>query len=364
MRITVTKPSMPPLEEFLPYLSDIWERKLLTNSGPYHKEFEKELCKHLKIEHLSLFTNGTLPLTTALQALRVTGEVITTPYSFAATAHAIQWVGATPVFVDVDEHGNIHPGRIEQAITPKTTAILPVHCYGNPCKVSEIQDLADTYGLKIIYDAAHCFGVEIGGKSILEYGDMATLSFHATKSFNTLEGGSLVCRDAAGKKRIDQLKNFGFAGETKITMPGINGKMDEIRAAYGLLLLKHIESEIEKRRKIATAYRELLAKAKGISYFNDIDNVKHSYVYFPIFVNEKEYGMSRDSLYEKLKENEFYARRYFYPLISDFLPYKGLPSSDTSNLPNATKMASEVICLPLYSDLAVEDVERIVEVIK
>jgi dTDP-4-amino-4,6-dideoxygalactose transaminase len=355
---------MPPLAEFIPYLEDIWERKILTNSGLYHQEFEKELCKYLKIKHLSIFTNGTLPLTTALQSMRITGEVITTPYSFAATAHSIQWVGATPVFVDVDNYGNISPEKIEQAITPKTTAIMPVHCYGNPCKVGEIQEIADRYGLKLIYDAAHCFGVEINGKSILGYGDMATLSFHATKSFNTLEGGALICRDEATKARIDYLKNFGFAGETKIIMPGINGKMDEIRSAYGLLLLKYIDKEIEKRREVAKKYSDLLANTKGLRFFNDIDNVKHNYIYFPIFIDEKEYGMSRDLLYEKLKENGFYARRYFYPLISDFLPYKDLPSGTAKNLPNATKMAKEVICLPMYADLAVEDVERICGVIK
>jgi len=355
---------MPPLEEFIPYLEDIWESKILTNNGPYHKAFEKELCKYLKIKHLSVFTNGTLPLTTALQSMRITGEVITTPFSFAATAHAIQWVGAEPVFVDVDEYGNIDPRKIEQAITPRTTAIMPVHCYGNPCQVNEIREVADKYGLKVIYDAAHCFGVEVGGKSILEHGDMATLSFHATKSFNTLEGGALICRDKATKARIDQLKNFGFAGETQIIMPGINGKMDEIRAAYGLLLLKYIDEEIGKRKIIAEKYRSLLAEVKGIRFFNDIENIKHSYTYFPVFVDEKEYGVSRDSLYEKLKASGFFARRYFYPLISEFLPYRGLPSSAAKNLPVAARMAREVICLPLYADLEIEEVERICETIR
>jgi len=359
MKITVTRPSMPPLEEFIPYLEDIWERRVLTNNGPYHQEFEKVLCKYLKVEHMSVFTNGTLPLTTALQAMRITGEVITTPYSFAATAHAIQWVGAEPVFVDIDEYGNIDPAKIEQAITPRTSAIMPVHCYGNPCKVDEIQEIADNYGLKVIYDGAHCFGVEINGISILEYGDMATLSFHATKSFNTFEGGALVCRDTATKTRIDHLKNFGFAGETKIIMPGINGKMDEIRAAYGLLMLKYIGEELKKRKSVAEAYRERLVSIKGIRYFNDIENVKHSYVYFPIFVDEREYGVSRDALYEKLKENGYYARRYFYPLVSSFLPYRGLPSSEAKNLLNAVRMANEVICLPLYSELNIEDIERV-----
>jgi dTDP-4-amino-4,6-dideoxygalactose transaminase len=354
---------MPPLEEFIPYLEDIWQRRIVTNNGPYHKEFEAELCKYLKINHLSVFTNGTLPLTTALQSLRITGEVITSPYSFVATTHAIQWIGATPVFVDVDEFGNINPDRIEQAITPKTSAILSVHCYGNPCKVDAIQKIADMYGLKVIYDAAHCFGVELNDKSILEHGDMSTLSFHATKSFNTMEGGGLVCKTEAEKKRIDYLKNFGFASETEIVMPGINGKMDEVRAAYGLLMLKYADAEVSKRKFIAESYRSILADVKGIRFFNDIENVKHNYIYFPIFVDEAEYGVSRDLLYEKLKEHDFFARRYFYPLISDFLPYKGLPSSAKKNLPNAAKIANQVICLPLYVGLLPEDVKRICEVI-
>ena len=364
MPITVTKPSLPPLAEFIPYLEDIWERKWLTNNGHYHQEFEKALCEYLKIKHLSVFTNGTFPLTLALQSLRITGEVITTPYSFAATTHAIQWNGLTPVFVDVDEYGNIAPEKIEQAIGPKTTAIMAVHCYGNPCKINEITEIADRYGLKVIYDAAHCFGVEINGKSILEYGDLATLSFHATKTFNTFEGGALVCRDKATKERIDNLKNFGFAGETKIIMPGINGKMDEIRAAFGLLQLKYIGEEIQKRKKIAELYREKLKNISGIRYFDDIENVRHNYIYFPIFVNEKEYGISRDNLYEKLKENGIFARRYFYPLISEFLPYKSLPSSGAKNLPNATRLSREVICLPIYAELSESDFEKVVKILQ
>lgn len=363
-KITVTKPSMPPLEEFIPYLEDIWRSKILTNDGFYHKEFEKKLCEYLKVKYLSIFTNGTLPLTTALQALKVTGEVITTPYSFAATAHAIHWVGATPVFVDVDEYGNMMPEKIEQAITTRTTAIMPVHCYGNPCKVDEIQEIADRHGLKVIYDAAHCFGVELNGKSILEYGDMATLSFHATKTFNTLEGGALVCRNKDTKERIGYLKNFGFVNETEIIMPGINGKMDEMRAAYGLLLLEYIDGEINKRKRLAEKYRKILSDVNGIRFFSDIKNVKHNYSYFPIFVSEKEFGISRDSLFERLKSNGFHVRRYFYPLLSDFLPYRGLPSSIPDNLPNAAKMAKEVICLPIYAGLQESDVEKICEVIQ
>jgi dTDP-4-amino-4,6-dideoxygalactose transaminase len=360
MSVTVTKPSLPPLEEFIPYLEDIWERKILTNNGFYHREFEKELCNYLKVPYLSVFTNGTFPLTLALQCLRITGEVITTPYSFAATTHAIQWNGLTPVFVDVDyETGNISPEKIEQAIGPKTTAIMAVHCYGNPCKIDEITEIANRYGLKVIYDAAHCFGVEIGGKSILEHGDMATLSFHATKTFNTLEGGALICRDEATKTRVNNLKNVGFARETKNIMPGINGKMDEFRAAFGLLQLKYIDGEIRKRKKIAEIYRENLKNIPGIRYLNDIENVRHNYIYFPIFVCEKEYGKTRDELYEILKKNDIFARRYFYPLISEFLPYKSLPSSNAKNLPNATKLSREVICLPMYADLSESDVENV-----
>jgi len=361
---TVTKPSMPPLSEVIPYLEDIWKSRILTNNGVYHQQFERDLCSYLKVEHLSVFTNGTLPLTTALQAMGTAGEVITTPYSFVATTHAIHWVGAVPVFVDVDDFGNISAEKIEQAITPNTTAIMPVHCYGNPCNVGDIQEIADKYGLAVIYDAAHCFGVEISGKSILEFGNMSTLSFHATKTFNTLEGGALICVDKAAKTKIDYLKNFGFAGETEITMPGINGKMDEFRAIFGLLLLKHIDSEIKKRQMVAETYRELLFDVDGIRFFSDLPEVRHNYGYFPIFVDNKEYGVTRDVLYERLKEKGFFARRYFYPLISDFLPYSGLPSSNRENLPNATKMANEVICLPIHADLPKEAIARVAEIIK
>jgi dTDP-4-amino-4,6-dideoxygalactose transaminase len=364
MPITVTKPSLPPLEEFIPYLEDIWKRKILTNGGLYHQEFENELCKYLKIPYLSVFTNGTFPLTLALQALRISGEVITTPYSFVATTHAVQWNRLTPVFVDIDyETGNISPEKIEQAITPLTTAILAVHCYGTICKVDEIAEIADKYGLRVIYDAAHCFGIEIEKKSILEYGDMATLSFHATKTFNTLEGGALVCRDRATKMRIDNLKNFGFTGETQIIMPGINGKMDEVRAALGLLQLRYIDGEMQKRKLIAELYREKLKDISGIRYLAEIENIKHNYNFFPVFINEKQYGWSRDELYANLKENDILTRRYFYPLISEFLPYKNLQSSDVKNLPNATKLSREVICLPMYAGLEVKDVERICKII-
>ncbi len=363
-QIPITTPSLPPLTEFITYLEDIWESGIVTNNGHYHQEFEKALCEYLKIPYLSIFTNGTLPLTVALQSLQITGEVITTPYSFVATTHVIEYNGLTPVFVDVDyETCNISPEKIEAAITPKTSAIMAVHCYGNPCKINEITEIVNKYGLKVIYDAAHCFGIEISGKSILEYGDISTLSFHATKVFNTFEGGALICRDKETKAKIDKMKNFGFAGETEVTMPGINGKMDEIRAAFGLLQLKYLDTEIKKRTKIAKLYQENLKNILGINYFQEMENVKYNYSYFPVFINEQEYGKSRDELYEKLKKEWVFARRYFYPLISEFLPYKDLPSSNIKNLPNANKLSREILCLPMYANLEQDDVERICEII-
>ena len=363
--ITVTSPLLPPLEEFKPYLEDIWRRKWLTNNGYYHKELENALCEYLGVPYISLFTNGTLPLICALQALRITGEVITTPYSFVATTHALWWNGIKPVFVDIDRRtGNIDPEKIEAAITPKTTAIMPVHVYGQPCEMERIQEIANTYGLKVIYDAAHAFGVEKEGKSLLAAGDMSTLSFHATKVYNTVEGGALVCQDAQTKQRIDYLKNFGFANETTVVAPGINGKMDELRAAYGLLSLKHVDEAIAKRKQVALRYREALRQARGITFFEDRPGVKHNYSYFPIFINEKEYGMSRDALYEKMKAAGVYGRRYFYPLISTFSTYRGLESARPSNLPNAHKMAEEVICLPMHHGLSEEDVDRVLRCIQ
>ncbi|MDR0830362.1 MAG: DegT/DnrJ/EryC1/StrS family aminotransferase [Prevotellaceae bacterium] len=364
-QITVTSPLLPSLEDFIPYLQDIWNRKWLTNNGHYHQELEKALCEYLKVPYISLFTNGTLPLMTALQALRITGEVITTPYSFVATTHSLWWNGIKPVFVDIDPVTcNIDPDKIEAAITPKTTAIMPVHVYGYPCDTERIQEIADKYGLKVIYDAAHAFGVEVGEKSVLEFGDMSTLSFHATKVFNTIEGGALICRDAETKKRIDYLKNFGFAGETEVVAPGINGKMDEVRSAYGLLNLKQVDSAIEKRRKIANQYKKSLQEVNGISFMTDIQNVRHNYSYFPIFVDADKYGMTRDKLYEKMKENNVLGRRYFYPLISTFSTYRGLDSARPENLPIATKIAESVICLPMYAGLTGNDVEIIIEIIK
>ena len=363
-KITVTSPLLPPLEEFIPYLEDIWNRKWLTNNGPYHKQLERALCEYLGVEYLSLFTNGTLPLMIALQALRITGEVITTPYSFVATTHSLWWNGIKPVFVDVDpKTGNLDPEKIEAAITPKTTAIMPVHVYGNPCDTQKIQEIADTYGLKVIYDAAHAFGVTVNGESILKAGDMSTLSFHATKTYNTVEGGALVCKDAETKKRIDYLKNFGFAGETTVVAPGINGKMDELRSAYGLVELKHVDAAIEVRKSVAAQYRKRLKGIKGIKFLEDIQGVRHNYSYFPILVDKDEYGIDRDTLYEKLKENNIYGRRYFYPLISDFPTYRGLESSKSENLPVATRMAEQVICLPMHHELENEDLDRIVDLI-
>ena len=362
--ITVTSPLFPSLEDFIPMLKDIWDRKWLTNNGHYHQELEKALAEYLGVKYLSLFTNGTLPLITALQAMRVTGEVITTPYSFVATTHSIWWNGLKPVFVDVEEEtGNIDPEKIEAAITPQTTAIMPVHVYGTPCNTKRIQEIADIYGLKVIYDAAHAFGVKVNGESVLKAGNMSTLSFHATKVYNTVEGGALICHDEATKRRIDFLKNFGFNGETTVVAPGINSKMDEIRAAYGLLNLKQVDKAISNRKATAEKYRAALKDVPGIRMLKDIEGVHHNYAYFPIFIDEKEYGMSRDTLYAKLQEHNIYGRRYFYPLISTFSAYKGLDSANPANLPTAHKLANQVLCLPMFAGLTDEDSNRIIEVI-
>lgn len=362
--ITVTSPLLPSLEEFMPYLQDIWDRKWLTNNGHYHKELEKALCEYLKVPYISLFTNGTLPLMCALQALRITGEVITTPYSFVATTHSLWWNGIKPVFVDIDPvTGNIDPDKIEAAITPRTTAIMPVHVYGNPCDTQRIQEIADKYGLKVIYDAAHAFGVEMNGESVLNAGDMSTLSFHATKVYNTIEGGALICHDEKTKQRIDYLKNFGFAGETTVVAPGINGKMDEVRSAYGLLNLKQVDAAIEARRQVAVCYREALRDVKGIRVMEDIQGVRHNYAYFPIFIDAGEYGMTRDELYFKMKEKNVLGRRYFYPLISEFSTYRGLESARPENLSVSHRFADSVICLPMYHNLSESDINRIIETI-
>ena len=362
--ITVTSPLLPDLAEFQEMLKDIWERKWITNNGEYHKRLESALAEYLKVPYISLFTNGTLPLLTALQALRITGEVITTPYSFVATTHSIWWNGCKPVFVDIEESTcGIDPEKIEAAITPKTTAIMPVHCYGKPVNMDAIQAIADKYGLKVIYDAAHAFGVEVNGESVLNHGDMATLSFHATKVYNTLEGGALVVHDAQTKQRSDDLKNFGFAGETEVVAPGINSKVDEVRAAYGLLNLKLVDDAIEKRHQVAIKYREALRDVPGIRFFDDMPGVRHNYSYFPIFVDAEKYGMTRDELYFKMKEQGVLGRRYFFPLISTFSTYRGLPSAAPENLPVANKIANEVICLPMHHALSDNDINRILGLI-
>lgn len=363
-QITVTSPLLPPLEEFIPYLHKIWDSKWITNMGQFHQQLEKALCDYLGVKYISIFTNGTLPLITALQALEIKGEVITTPYSFVATTHSLWWNGIKPVFVDIDPITcNIDPNKIEAAITPQTTAIMPVHVYGTPCDMDAIQAIADKHGLKVIYDAAHAFGVKQNGKSVLTAGDMSTLSFHATKVYNTIEGGALVCNDAETKKRIDYLKNFGFEDETTVVGPGINGKIDEVRSAYGLLNLKQVDNAIEIRKKIVQQYRNALKNIPGISFMNDIEGVRHNYAYFPIFVDAEKYGMTRDELYFKMKAKNILGRRYFYPLISTFSTYKDLESSRPNNLPVSVKMADSVICLPIHTELTEGDLERIISVI-
>lgn len=363
-QITVTSPLLPDLDDFNALLKEIWNSKWITNNGSFHKQLEKELAAYLKVPYISLFTNGTLPLITALQALRITGEVITTPYSFVATTHSLWWNGIKPVFVDVDPSNcGLDPNKIEAAITPKTTAIMPVHCYGKPCDTKAIQEIADKYGLKVIYDAAHAFGVEVDGESILKAGDMSTLSFHATKVYNTIEGGALVMHDEKTKQRIDYLKNFGFANETTVVAPGINSKMDEIRAAYGILNLRQVDAAIEARKKVAQRYRKALREVSGITFFEDMPGVRHNYSYFPIFIYAEKFGKTRDQLYFEMKEANVLGRRYFYPLISDFSTYRGLPSATRENLPEAYKLADTVLCLPMHHDLSEEDIERVLKLI-
>lgn len=362
--ITVTSPLLPNLDQFNELLKEIWTSKWVTNMGQFHNQLEQALCEYLKVPYISLFTNGTLPLLTALQALRITGEVITTPYSFVATTHSIWWNGCRPVFVDIEEDTcGIDPDKIEAAITPKTTAIMPVHCYGKPVKMKRIQEIADKYGLKVIYDAAHAFGVEVNGESVLNAGDMSTLSFHATKVYNTLEGGALVMHDEQTKKRIDYLKNFGFAGETEVVAPGINSKVDEVRSAYGLLNLKQVDKAIANRQIVAQKYREVLKDVPGIRFFDDMPGVRHNYSYFPIFVNAERYGKTRDQLYFEMREKNVLGRRYFYPLISTFSTYRGLPSAASEYLPVATRLANEVICLPMHHELTNDDINRTLECI-
>lgn len=364
--VTVTSPLLPDLGQFTELLTDIWQRKWLTNNGYYHRQLENALTGYLKVPHLSLFTNGTLPLMTALQALGLQrGEVITTPYSFVATTHSIIWNGLTPVFVDVDPvSGNIDPAAAEAAVTPATVAIMPVHVYGTPCDTVALETIAAKHGLKVIYDAAHAFGVEVNGRSVLEAGDMSTLSFHATKVYNTVEGGALICRHAEMKQHIDHLKNFGFTGEVSVVEPGINSKMDEIRAAYGLLNLKLVDAAIEARHAVADAYRAALKDVPGIRFLEDIPGVRHNYSYFPIFIDEKEYGMSRDALFETMKQQAILARRYFYPLIPDFECYRNTLSAKAAHVPVARALAASVLCLPMYHSLQEEDIARVVGCIR
>jgi len=363
-KIYVTQPSMPPLDEFVDYLKEIWDKKWLTNNGHYHQELEKALCEYLGVKYISLFSNGTLALVTALQALRITGEVITTPFSFVATTHSLWWNGIKPVFVDIEPNTyNIDPIKIESAITQKTTAIMPVHVYGNPCNVASLKEIADTYGLKLIYDSAHAFNVEIDGNSIHNFGDLSVLSFHATKVYNTFEGGAIICHDEATKRRIDNLKNFGFVDETTVVTPGINAKMNEIQAAFGLLQLKYIDELIERRKDIYSYYNKKLEHIEGITVLKLPENVKSCYSYYPILIDENLFCKTRDQIYNKLKENNIYSRRYFYPLISQFPTYKGLDSAAPSNLPVATRIASQVLCLPIYPELNKEQIDEIIKII-
>ena len=362
--IYVTQPYLPPLEEFIPYLETIWDNKILTNGGPFHQQLEKELCDYLGVKHISLFTNGTIALVTALQALRITGEVITTPYSFVATAHSLLWNGIKPVFVDIDPNTlNMDPAKIEAAITPHTTAIMPVHCYGQPCDVDAIQKIADNYNLKVIYDAAHAFGVTCHCGSVLNHGDLSVLSFHATKVFNTFEGGAIVCPDAKTKQRIDHLKNFGFVDEVTVVAPGINGKMSELNSAFGLLQLKHVDAALARRKEIDTAYRSGLEGVRGIVCLNGDTEGTTNHSYFPILV-QPDYPMNRDALYQMLKDHNIFARRYFYPLISDFPMYRSMPSAERNNLPVATVAASQVMCLPIYPAMTPQDQQRVIDLVQ
>jgi dTDP-4-amino-4,6-dideoxygalactose transaminase len=363
--VFVTQPDLPPLAEFIESLSQIWENKILTNNGPFHKQFEQALADHLGVKYLSLFSNGTLALITALQALHITGEVITSPFSFVATTHSLWWNNIKPVFADIEPgYFNLDPEKVEAAITPQTTAIMPIHVYGNPCKLERFQQIADTYGLKLIYDAAHAFGVKVNEESVLNYGDLSILSFHATKVFNTIEGGAIICPDEKTKKRIDYLKNFGFAGEITVIAPGINAKMNELQAAYGLIQLKYVDSYISKRKIIAKTYRNKLSGIDGIEFLEDMEDVTHAYSYFPILVDKEKYGKTRDELYEELKLHNIFGRRYFYPLISQFPTYRGLSSAKPDNLPVATKVAEQVICLPIFPGLELETIEEISHLLK
>ncbi len=355
--IYITQPNLPPLEKVVPYLEKIWDNKILTNNGPLHQLFEQKLKEFLEVEHINLFTNATLALIVGLQALRITGEVITTPFSFVATSHALKWNGITPVFCDIEEATlNLNPDKIETLITPRTTAILPVHVYGYPSDVLKIQKIADIYGLKVIYDAAHAFNVKLNNKTILNYGDMSILSFHATKLYTTFEGGAIITTDDKLKQRIDFLKNFGFADEVTVVAPGINAKMNEFQAAIGLLQLEIVNDEINARKKVANEYRDNLRDVDGITIFDDFPNIKYNYSYFPILIDKEKFGVSREQIYNDLKNKNIFTRRYFYPLISNFPSYRMLPSANKENLPIANKISEKILCLPIYGKLDSVDI--------
>jgi dTDP-4-amino-4,6-dideoxygalactose transaminase len=356
-QIFVTQPSLPSLEEFIPFLQKIWESKILTNNGPFHQELEQKLCEYLGVKYVSLFTNGTLALITAIRALRISGEVITTPFSFVATTHALWWNNIKPVFVDIEPATfNLDPDKIEAAITPKTTAILPVHVYGNPINVKRIQEIADSYNLKLIYDAAHAFGVNVNGTSIANFGDLTILSFHATKVFNTFEGGAIISHDEKTKEHIDQLKNFGITDETTVVSPGINSKMNEFQAALGILQLKYVDEAIIRRKHLTEIYREAFKGVNGITFQPDLPGVAHNYTYFPVLIDAVKFGRTRDDVYNELRKHDIFCRRYFYPLISQFPTYRGLESAQPGKMPVAERITEEVLCLPNYPDLGAEDV--------
>jgi dTDP-4-amino-4,6-dideoxygalactose transaminase len=359
-KIYVTRPELPPFEEIAPYLKEIWESRVLTNNGPFHQRLEAALCEYLGVKHVSLFTNATIGLITALQALQIAGEVITTPYSFVATAHSLLWNGIRPVFVDVQPDTlNLDPSKIEAAITPQTTAIMPVHCYGNPCDVDAIDAIAKKHNLRVIYDAAHAFGVSCHCGSVLNHGDLSVLSFHATKVFNTFEGGAIICPNAETKLLIDQLKNFGFVDETIVVAAGINGKMSEFNAALGLVQLGHVDAAIAARQRIDRRYREHLHAADGVRCLPMIAS-KSNYSYFPIILDPQR-SLNRDRVYHSMRADNIFARRYFYPLISEFPMYRDLPSSSRSNLPIAWEAAERVLCLPIFPSLTQEDQARVIK---
>lgn len=360
----VTRPQLPPLKDLQPLLEDIWSSRVLTNGGKYHQRFEAALADHLGVQHVSLFTNATIALVTALQALRITGEVITTPYSFVATAHSLLWNGIRPIFVDIDEESlNIDPAKIEAAITPQTTAILAVHCYGRPCNVEALQKIADTYGLRLIYDAAHAFGVRDAGGSLLRHGDLSIVSFHATKVMNTFEGGAIICPDRKSKERIDHLKNFGFVDEVTVVAPGINGKMNELQSAIGILQLAEIDNAISARQRVSARYQQELSAVPGLRLLETDSTITANYAYFPVLI-ERDFWCERDELYEHLKRSAVFARRYFYPLITTFPMYRGFPSAASSNLSIATRKADQVLCLPLYPELSMDDQDRVIAALK